>query len=61
MLELDFLVRSLLNGAAASAAYAANLYSVALIAISASMVWLARLEIDEMDRQTTKPEIGRGL
>lgn len=61
MLELDFLVRSLANGAATSMSYAANWYTVGLVAVSASMAWLARLEMDELDRQSTKPDVGRGL
>ncbi len=61
MLEIDFLLRSLLNGTVVSFSYAANPYTAALLAVAASMAWMARLEMDEMDRQATKPDIGRGL
>lgn len=34
--------------------------TIVILALAASFAWLALLERDELDRQGTKPDIGRG-
>lgn len=35
--------------------------AVMLLVTAASLLWISLVELDELDRQGTKPEIGRGL
>lgn len=48
----------IVNGAWSVAATALSPMTAAAIATVAGLVWLARLEIDELNRQGSKPDIG---
>ncbi len=47
------------NGAAATLGHLISPVALAIIASAVSLAWLARLEVDELDRQGTKPQVGK--
>jgi len=50
---------TLLNGFLAMVGALASPITLGLIILAGSLAWFARLEIDEVNRQSAKPEIGR--
>lgn len=50
---------TLLNGAFDFITRLFSPVSIIIILLIASLVWMALLEMDEMNRQGTKPEVGR--
>lgn len=48
----------LVNGAWAALSTALSPLTAAALATVFGLIWLARLEIDELNRQGTKPDIG---
>lgn len=51
---------TIINGSATLLNYALKPASLMLIICALSLMWLALIEVDEVDRQGTKPVIGRG-
>lgn len=47
------------NGAAATAGALASWHTLFGVLTAASLVWLARLEIDDVDRRGAKPQVAR--
>ena len=52
-------ITTLVNGFGQMLNTATDPLTVAFAVIAATFAWLARIEIDEYDRQGTKPEVGR--
>lgn len=50
---------TLLNGFLAMLGALASPIAIAVVLCAAGLGWFALLEIDELDRQGTKPEVGR--
>ena len=50
---------TLLNGLLAMVGALASPVVVALVLAGLGLAWLCRLEIDELNRQSSKPEVGR--
>lgn len=50
---------TLFNGAVAFVSTLASPVTLALVISAASLGWLARCEIEELDRRGTKPMVGR--
>lgn len=51
---------TIINGSAALLNYALKPTSLMLLVCALSLMWLALIEVDEVDRQGTKPVVGRG-
>ena len=49
---------ALANGIFASAHHLVSPITVALVVIGASLAWIARIEVEELNRKGTKPHIG---
>lgn len=52
---------TIVNGAYKFVEQVLSPISLVILVIAGSLIWLALIEIDELNRQGTKPEIGRGL
>lgn len=50
---------TLINGLFNILHFAFSPFTIAAIFLGFSLLWLMLLEIDELDRQGTKPEVGR--
>ncbi len=50
---------TLLNGLLALVGAIISPVALAVLVLGVGFLWLARLEIDQLNRQATKPEIGR--
>jgi hypothetical protein len=50
---------TLVNGLINILHFALSPFTIAAIFLGFSLLWLMLLEIDELDRQGTKPEVGR--
>jgi hypothetical protein len=50
---------TLINGLFNILDFALSPFTIAAIFLGFSLLWLMLLEIDELDRQGTKPEVGR--
>lgn len=61
MAEAEAILMTAANGAAFVVNSTLNFYAMGVLLLGASFTWLSRLEMDEMDRQSVKPDIGRGL
>jgi hypothetical protein len=46
------------NGVYAGARHLVSPVMVAVVVVAASLVWLALIESDELDRTSTKPDVG---
>jgi len=51
---------TVLNGLIGAFDVAFHPLTLVVVAMGVSYAWLALIELDELDRQGTKPEIGRG-
>jgi hypothetical protein len=49
----------IVNGLLAMLGAIASPLTIAGAAGAAALVWLARIEVDELDRQAVKPQVGR--
>lgn len=61
MAEAEAILMTAANGAAFVVNSTLNFYVMGVLLLGSSFIWLSRLEMDEMDRQSVKPDIGRGL
>lgn len=50
---------TLANGAWVAVTSIASPITLAIIGMAVGLLWLALIETDELDRQGTKPEVGR--
>lgn len=52
---------TVINGAWSTVTLVVHPITLAVAVLGASFAWLALLETDELDRQSTKPEVPRGV
>ena len=51
-------VITMANGALTILGMAASPVAIALVALAGGLAWMALIEVEELDRQGTKPEVG---